>query len=107
MILLLSLSITTIFLMIFVKETYVMITAFITLEVYMQFMLLWLLKLFISKLFVMLNFSLKTVNPLKTDLSLYKNFRKMLGENLSKRRLDESIQGGGDEKNRIPMDHDA
>ena len=104
--------------MVLVKETYLMIAAFIFTELLMQFMLLWLLKLFISKLFIMLNFSLKTVNPLKTDLSLYKNFRKMLGENLSKRRLDEandpkldmmttSIDRENEAKNRIPMDHDA
>ena len=111
--LLLLMSATTICFILFVKDPYFMIIAFIITEVCMQFMLLWLLKQFISKLSTMLNFSLKTVNPLKTDLSLYKNFRKMLGDNLSKRRLDEcqsNDQPSQDEpKARIPisMDHDA
>jgi len=104
----LVLSITTIFFMIFMQETYLMISAFIFTEVSMQCMLLWLLKLFISKLFIMLNFSLKTVNPLKNDLSLYRNFRKMLGDNLSKRRLDEQSPESKEDKNKqISMDHDA
>ena len=89
-------TITIVIAIIFVDNSPVIMSLEIIWEISIEIMCLWLLYLFVTKLFVLLSWSLKCVNPLMSDLSLFRDFQDSMGPKLEKRRSVRSVTKSGE-----------
>ena len=81
-----TMTIATVIFIIWTNNTALIMTTEIVWELTIEMMCLFLLYLFVTKLFVLLRWSLKCVNPLQSDLTLFREFKDSMGPKLERRR---------------------